>query len=88
MGGDSRLMIVNDGSKDKTYQIMRDLREKYPRLLTINKKGHLVTFHKVKGHSDHPENNRCDALARAAIQQYLSRNPDLGDPNQLNIQHS
>ena len=38
VGGDSRLMIVNDGSKDKTYQIMRDLREKYPRLLTINKK--------------------------------------------------
>ena len=38
VGGDSRLMIVNDGSKDKTYQIMRDLRKKYPRLLTINKK--------------------------------------------------
>ena len=38
VGGDSRLMIVNDGSKDKTYQIMRNLREKYPRLLTINKK--------------------------------------------------
>lgn len=57
-------------------------------LLTINKKGHVVTFHKVKGHADHPENNRCDALARAAIQQYLTHNPDLGDPEKLNIQHS
>lgn len=37
-GGDSRLLIVNDGSKDKTYQIMRSLREQYPRLLTLNKK--------------------------------------------------
>ena len=28
---------------------------------------HNVTFHKVKGHADNPFNNRCDALARAAI---------------------
>ena len=26
-----------------------------------------VTFHKVKGHSDNPYNNRCDELARQAI---------------------
>ena len=57
-------------------------------LLTISKKGHSVTFRKVKGHSDHPENNRCDALARGAIQQYLTRNPDLGDAEHVNIQHS
>lgn len=30
---------------------------------------HRVTFHKVKGHADNPYNNRCDALARAAILQ-------------------
>lgn len=30
---------------------------------------HRVTFIKVKGHSDNEYNNRCDALARAAIQQ-------------------
>ncbi|TCD48736.1 ribonuclease HI [Chlorobium sp. N1] len=29
---------------------------------------HRVTFHKVKGHSDNPYNNRCDELARQAIQ--------------------
>jgi ribonuclease HI len=29
---------------------------------------HNVTFHKVKGHSDNPYNNRCDELARQAIQ--------------------
>ncbi len=29
---------------------------------------HNVTFHKVKGHSDNEYNNRCDFLARKAIQ--------------------
>ena len=29
---------------------------------------HSVTFHKVKGHSDNEYNNRCDELARKAIQ--------------------
>lgn len=28
---------------------------------------HEVTFHWVKGHAGHPENERCDALARAEI---------------------
>ncbi len=28
---------------------------------------HKVTWHKVKGHSDNENNNRCDALARTAI---------------------
>jgi ribonuclease HI len=28
---------------------------------------HQVSFHKVKGHSDNPYNNRCDLLARKAI---------------------
>ena len=28
---------------------------------------HIVRFHKVKGHSDNVENNRCDKLAREAI---------------------
>ena len=30
-------------------------------------KPHQVTFHWVKGHDGHPENERCDQLARAAI---------------------
>ena len=55
-------------------------------LLTIRKKGHVMRFQKVKGHSDHPENNRCDAMARAAIKQYLTHNPDLGDPDNFQIQ--
>lgn len=29
---------------------------------------HHVTFHKVKGHADNEYNNRCDELARKAIQ--------------------
>ena len=31
---------------------------------------HEVTWHWVKGHSGHPENDRADALARAAIEKY------------------
>ena len=42
-------------------------------LLTLTKK-HDVSFHKVKGHSDHPQNNRCDELARGEIQAYLRMN--------------
>ena len=33
---------------------------------------HNVTFVKVKGHSDNEHNNRCDALARAAIKTFVS----------------
>ena len=57
-------------------------------LLTIKKKNHVMVFNKVKGHADHPENIRCDALAREAIKQYLTRNPDLGDPENIHIVHS
>jgi ribonuclease HI len=32
---------------------------------------HTVRFTQVKGHSGHPENERCDELAVAAYQQYL-----------------
>lgn len=34
---------------------------------------HRVTFEHVKGHSGHPENERCDRLAVAAYQKYLNR---------------
>jgi len=42
-------------------------------LLTLAKK-HEVHFFKVKGHADHPQNNRCDELAREAIQSYQRMN--------------
>ena len=32
---------------------------------------HDVTWHWIKGHSGHPENDRCDELAVAAYQQFL-----------------
>jgi ribonuclease HI len=32
---------------------------------------HQITFHRVAGHSGHPENDRCDELAVAAYQKYL-----------------
>lgn len=39
----------------------------WEKLLQLTKK-HAVSFHKVKGHADNEYNNRCDALARSAIQ--------------------
>jgi ribonuclease HI len=44
----------------------RDLWEELDRLMGI----HETTFIKVKGHSDHDYNNRCDALAVAAVDRY------------------
>lgn len=34
---------------------------------------HDVNFHRVAGHSGHPENDRCDELAVAAYQKFLGR---------------
>lgn len=34
--------------------------------------GHQIAWHWVKGHSDHPENDRVDALAREAIVRLLN----------------
>lgn len=43
--------------------------------LLAEMKKHEVTFVKVKGHADNEFNNRCDALARAAIKALTSAAP-------------
>lgn len=45
LGEDCRLVIANDGSKDNTYQKMVELKDKYPRLIPIDKpnSGHGAT---------------------------------------------
>lgn len=43
----------------------------WQQLLGLTRK-HTVRFVKVKGHADNAYNNRCDALARAAIKSLLS----------------
>ena len=49
-------------------------------LLTIIKlKKHTVSFFKVKGHADHPQNIRCDEMARAAIREYHRMNGEEGE---------
>ena len=48
-------------------------------ILSAQTKKHNVRFLKVKGHADHPENNRCDELARAAIEEYRRINQDAGE---------
>ena len=54
-------------------------------LLLIKRKGHRLYFHKVMGHADHPENNRCDLMARNAIKSFLKINPDLGDSENFTL---
>jgi len=60
VGGDSRLLIVNDGSKDNTYQKMLSLQIQYPLLLPVNKpnSGHgatcLFAYRKaIEAHADY-----------------------------------
>ena len=45
IGHESRLLIVNDGSKDNTFQKLQTLQEKYPLLIAIDKlnSGHGAT---------------------------------------------
>ena len=43
-------------------------------ILLAQTRKHNVTFIKVKGHSDHPQNNRCDELATGAIAEYRRLN--------------
>ena len=45
-GKECRLLIANDGSKDNTWDILCELRKKYPFLITINKpnSGHGATI--------------------------------------------
>ena len=44
------------------------------RLLLITMRKHDVSFHKVPGHQDHAENNRCDELARSEVQNIIAQN--------------
>lgn len=44
------------------------------RLLLITMRKHDVSFHKVPGHQDHAENNRCDELAKSEVQKIIAQN--------------
>lgn len=44
-------------------------------LLTIRKHAS-VAFNKVPGHADHPQNNRCDELARGEVQKIVRSDED------------
>ena len=46
-------------------------------ILLAQTKKHHVNFCKVKGHADNPRNNRCDELARAAIDEFRRLNPEI-----------
>ena len=57
-------------NKEKASNV--DLWERLLALLEIHK----VSFIWVKGHADNPENERCDQLARGAIQQNTLENDE------------
>ena len=38
IGGESRLVILNDGSRDKTWDRLREFEQKYDKLICIDKK--------------------------------------------------
>ena len=40
-------------------------------ILSAQTQKHHVEFIKVKGHADHPENNRCDELARESVRELM-----------------
>jgi ribonuclease HI len=47
-------------------------RDLWERLLALSQK-HRIEWNWVRGHSGHPENERCDELARQAIEEYRGR---------------
>ena len=59
MTKESRLVIINDGSKDKTAKIVSSMQKKHPKLLLINKKnsGHGSTV--LFGYN-YAIKNKCD----------------------------
>ncbi|MBR0464013.1 MAG: ribonuclease HI [Clostridia bacterium] len=57
---------------DKSPVLNQDL---WLQLLELTKI-HSVSWHKVKGHANNAENNRCDQLATTAIKESLTRKKD------------
>lgn len=56
---------IKKGWKSASKEEVKN-KELWQQLIELTKV-HNVTFHKVKGHSDNEYNNRCDELARNAI---------------------
>lgn len=56
---------IKKGWKNSNKEDVKN-KELWQELINLTKV-HDVTFHKVKGHSDNEYNNRCDELARNAI---------------------
>ena len=52
-------------------------------ILSAQTRKHNVEFIKVKGHSDHPENNRCDELAREAVKELIKMNAQAEEAGRL-----
>lgn len=47
------------------------------KLLLLTMRKHEVSYHKVPAHQDHPENNRCDELAKAEVQKVIKAFADV-----------
>jgi ribonuclease HI len=58
-------MWIKNGWRTSSRKAVQNV-DLWKRLIELTKT-HIVTFHKVKGHADNKFNNRCDELARNAI---------------------
>jgi ribonuclease HI len=59
-------------NSQKKPVLNRDLWEEL--LILID--GHEITWHWIKGHSHHPENEKCDKLAKGAIKEHINKKHD------------
>lgn len=74
-GQDSRLLLIDDGSKDDSFKIMQELTEEYPRLeiLTKDNEGHGPTVRKAY----------IEALARGADYIFQTDSDGQTDPREF-----
>ena len=69
LGRPRSLSIVGARSATVSYTHLALNPDLWGKLLDLLEE-HQVTFHWVKGHAGHPENERCDQLAVAQSQKY------------------
>jgi ribonuclease HI len=62
---------ANDWQRREGKQLKPVKNEDLWKRLDQQLKRHKVKYHRVAGHSGHPENDRCDELAVAAYQKYV-----------------
>ena len=84
VGADSRLVIANDGSKDKTMEIMESLKDKYPQFIPLSKpnSGHgptVIYLYKYADGETNPDEFRAGLEASREDDGVMGCRPVRGD---------